>query len=346
VTEEDAPPLAGIRVVDLTRLLPGPLATRRLAEWGAEVIKIEGPESDGQDDGTRHMGRTAEDVAAGRPSLTFRMLNAGKTLQRLDLRDAAGRDALIELARTADVLIEGFRPGVMARLGLGWPVLREANPRLVVAAISGYGQQGPWSQRAGHDINYIAMAGVLQQIATPDGGIALPNFQIGDLLGGTLSALAGVLAALVGAQRTGRGRFVDISMTHEVMRHHVLAAATLAAAGRMPAPGRDVLSGGAPCYGVYRTADGRHVAVGALELKFWQRLCTALERPAWASRHWSLGEAPGSEAALALRAELAAVFAHDTLARWIERLDGVDCCVTPVLALDEAQRHPLFVLSN
>jgi crotonobetainyl-CoA:carnitine CoA-transferase CaiB-like acyl-CoA transferase len=342
VTDDDAPPLAGLRILDLTRLLPGPLATRRLAEWGAEVTKIEGPESDGQDDGARHMGRTPDDVAAGRPGLVFRMLNEGKTLQRLDLRDPAGRDALIDMARTADVLIEGFRPGVMARLGLGWPVLHAANPRLVMAAISGYGQQGPWSQRAGHDINYIAMAGVLEQIATPDGEIAVPNFQIGDLLGGTLAALSGVLAAVVGAQRSGHGRYVDISMTHEVLRHHVLAVATLAAAGRMPAPGRDLLSGGAACYGVYRTADGRYLAVGALELKFWQRLCAALQQPAWASRHWSLGEAPGSAPALALRAEVAALIARDALATWLERLDGVDCCVTPVLRLDEAQRHPLF----
>ena len=220
-------PLAGVRVIDLTRLLPGPLATRHLAELGAEVIKIEGPAEQGQDDGTRHMGRTADDMAAGRPSLVFRLLNDGKQCRQLDLREPAGRDALLALTQEADVLIEGFRPGVMQRLGLGWDVLHAANPRLVACAISGYGQHGPWSQRAGHDINYIAMAGVLEQIATPDGEIALPNFQIGDLLGGTQAALSGVLAALVAAQRTGRGRFVDISMAHEVLRHHVLAAATL-----------------------------------------------------------------------------------------------------------------------
>jgi len=186
------------------------------------------------------------------------------------------------------------------------------------------------------------MAGVLQQIATPDGAIAVPNFQIADLLGGTQAALSGLLAALVAAQRTGRGRFVDISMAHEVKRHHVLIAATLAATGRVPPPGRDVLSGGAPCYGVYRTAYGRHLAVGALELKFWQRLCEAMQRPAWSARHWSLGEAPGSPAALALRAEVAAVFAGAPLAHWLERLDPVDCCVTTVLTFDEAQQHPLF----
>ena len=335
-------PLAGIRVIDLTRLLPGPLATRHLAELGAEVVKIEGPSDQGQDDPTRHMGRSRDDIAAGNPSLGFRILNDGKQLLRLDLRDTAGRDALLAMVATADVLIEGFRPGVMQRLGLGWPVLHAANPKLVVCAISGYGQASVWSQRAGHDINYIAMAGVLEQIASADGAIAVPNFQIGDLLGGTQAALAGVLAALVAAQRSGLGRFVDVSMAHEVMRHNVLAAATLATQGRLPPPGRDLLSGGAPCYGAYLTSDARHVAVGALELKFWQLLCQALGRPEWASRHWSLGEMPGSAAALALRSELAAIFAAQPLAHWTTLFEDVDCCVTPVLRLVEAQAHPLF----
>ena len=338
----DGLPLHGIRVIDLTKLLPGPLATKHLVDLGAQVIKIEGPPEQGQDDGSRHMGRTRDDVAAKRPSLAFRTLNAGKELMQLDLRDAAGRDTLLAMLADADVLIEGFRPGVMARLGFDWASLHAAHPRLVVCAISGYGQHSIWSQRAGHDINYIAMAGVLEQIATPDGDIAVPNFQIGDLLGGTQAALAGVLAALVGAQRTGIGRFVDISMAHEVLRHHVLATATLAASGRVPHPGRDLLSGGAPCYGAYRTADGRHLAVGALELKFWQALCQAVARPDWAGLHWALGVAPGTAAALALRTELAALFATQPLAHWLRVFDNVDCCVTPVLRLDETLAHPLF----
>lgn len=335
-------PLAGIRVIDLTRLLPGPLATLHLAQWGAEVIKIEGPAEQGQDDPTRHMGRTREDAAAGLPSLSFRMLNDGKELRTLDLRDASGREALIDAVRDADVLIEGFRPGVMDRLGLGWEVLHEVNPRLVMCAISGYGQKGAWSQRAGHDINYIAMAGVLDQIGTDHGDIAVPNFQIGDLLGGSQAALSGVLVALLAAQRTGLGRFVDVSMAHEVLRHNVLATATLAATGRVAPAGRDLLSGGAPCYGVYRTSDGRHLAVGALELKFWQQMCRVLERPQWAERHWSRGEAPGSEAAMALKKEVAELLASEPLDHWRGLFDEADCCVTPVLRLDEARSHPLF----
>lgn len=335
-------PLAGIRVVDLTRLLPGPLATRHLAELGAEVLKVEGPAAQGQDDGTRVMGQTGAERRAGEPALTFRELNRGKALLRLDLRAPEGVAALIELVRGADVLVEGFRPGVMDKLGLGWDALRAVNPRLVMCAISGYGQASAWAHRAGHDINYIAMAGVLEQIATVDGELAVPNFQIGDLMGGTQAAVTGILAGLLGAQRTGRGRFVDVSMAHEVLRHHVLATYTLKTTGRTPAAGRDLLSGGAPCYGVYRTADARHLAVGALELKFWQALCGAVERPAWATQHWSLGLAVGGPESMALRAELAAVFAAQPLAHWVARFEAVDACVTPVLRLAETVDHPVF----
>jgi crotonobetainyl-CoA:carnitine CoA-transferase CaiB-like acyl-CoA transferase len=335
-------PLEGVRVLDLTRLLPGPLATRQLVELGAEVIKIEGPEGGDQDDGTRFMGLTRADREAGRTSLTFRTLNEGKTLLRLDLRAPEGRERLIEMAREADALVEGFRPGVMDKLGVGWSVLHAANPKLVMCAISGYGQSGAWAHRAGHDINYIAMAGVLEQIATVDGDVVVPNFQIGDLLGGTQAALAGVLAALLGAQRSGQGRFVDVSMTHQVKRHAVLAAITLAATGRVVPPGHDLLSGGAPCYCAYRTQDGRHMAVGALELKFWAALCETIGRPEWAARHWSKGLVPGSAESMALRAEVAAVFAQRTLADWTARFESVDACVTPVLRLDEVAAHPLF----
>lgn len=341
MTRDDGRPLAGLKVVDLTKLLPGPLATLRLAELGAEVTKVEGPARDGQDDGLRAMLRTADDRAAGRPSLAFRSLNAGKRLVEIDLRAAAGRDALLALAREADLLIEGFRPGVMDRLGLGWEALHAANRRLVLCTISGYGPDNAWAHRAGHDINYIAMAGVLEQTATHDGTVAVPNFQIADLMGGTQGALVGVLAALLAAQRSGVGRRVDVSMTHEVYRHHVLARFTLEATGRTPAPGRDLLSGGAPCYAAYRCADGRWMAVGALELKFWQALCTTLGHPEWHERHWSRGLEPGSAASMALRDEVAAVFATRPMAHWADLFETVDACVTPVLRLDELRHHPV-----
>ena len=216
-------PLDGVTVLDLTQLLPGPLATRHLMEWGAHIVKVEPP---GAGDGTRAMYLSEEDRAASRPSGFFRDLNQGKECIRLDLRSDEGRRDLLNRAKTADVLIEGFRPGVMERLGLGWEELHAHNPRLVMAAITGYGQRGAFALKAGHDINYIALAGVLDQIGLPNGqDPAVPNFQIADLLGGTLAAVSGLLAALVGAQRTGQGRFVDISMTHEVWRHAVIAPA-------------------------------------------------------------------------------------------------------------------------
>jgi len=336
-------PLTGLKIIDLTRLLPGPLATRHLAEWGAEVIKIEGPAEAGQDDAARHMFRTAADVLAGRPSALFADLNPGKTLRTLDLRSPAGREALLALVCEADALIEGFRPGVMEGLGLGWAVLRELNPRLVMCAISGYGQRGPWSRRAGHDLNYIAMSGVLGQIATAEGSVAIPNVQVGDLLGGTQSALSGLLVALLAAARTGRGRFVDVSMTHEVWRHQALARSAMAAeGGACPVPGAGLVSGGAPCYAVYRCADGRHLAVGALELKFWRTFCTTVGRPEWADQHWTLGQPPGSERARAQKAEVAAWLSNQTLAHWWALLEPADCCVTPVLHFDEVAGHPLF----
>jgi alpha-methylacyl-CoA racemase len=337
----DALPLQGIRVIDLTRLLPGPLATRHLLELGAEVIKIEGPTEQGQDDGSRHFWVTEEEQAQGEASLMFRRLNKGKALRRLDLRTREGVASLHELLQGADVLVEGFRPGVMDRLGLGWESLHARYPRLVMCAISGYGQHSVWAHRAGHDINYVAMAGVLEQLATLDGEVITPNFQIGDLMGGTQAAVNGILAALLGAQRHGQGRFVDVSMTHEVLRHHVLAGLVLERTGFAPPPARELLSGGAPCYGVYATADRRHLAVGALELPFWQRLCNALGRPQWAGRHWSQGLAVGGEEAMALRAELAAAFLQHPLAHWVAHFETVDCCVTPVLRLDEALAHPL-----
>jgi len=336
----DPLPLAGVQVLDLTRLLPGPLAALELQRLGATVLKIEGPP--GQQDGARELWRTDAEREAGEPALMFRRLNEGKALRTLDLRVDADRAALLDEVARADVLVEGFRPGAMGRLGLGWDMLSALNPRLVMCSISGYGQTGPWAQRAGHDINYIAMAGVLHQLAGPDGEPVAPGFQIGDLMGGTQAAVAGILAALLAVQRGGGGRHVDISMTHEVSRHHVLAGLVLAQTGRAPVPGRDLLSGGAPCYGVYRTKDGRHLAVGALEWPFWQRLCTALGRPDWADRHWSRGLAVGSAEALALRTELATLLSTRTMAGWWALLEPVDCCVTPVLKLDECHAHVLF----
>ncbi|WP_229256023.1 CaiB/BaiF CoA transferase family protein [Duganella fentianensis] len=326
-------PLRGIRVLDLTRLLPGPVATMHLADMGAEVIKIEDP---GPGDYARSMGPVRNQV-----SQFFVAVNRGKQLQRLDLKDAAQREQLLAMVEQADVLVESFRPGVMDKLGLGWSVLKQRNPRLVMCAISGYGQQGPLAQQAGHDINYIGYAGMLAQNCASDGVPVLPNLQIGDLLGGAQAALQGILAALVAVKMGGAGRLVDISMTATVMAHNIMPLVAVNN-GAPAVAGADLLTGGVPCYSVYRTADGRYMAVGALELKFWQTCCEVLQRPDLKQHHWQLGQQVGGADAMAVKAELAELFARRTLAEWSARFAAADCCVTPVLTTEEALQHPLF----
>ena len=327
-------PLKGIKVLDLTRLLPGPVASMHLADMGADVIKIE---DCGIGDYARTMGPVRNEV-----SQFFVAVNRGKQLLQLDLKNPHDHAAFMALVETADVVIESFRPGVMDKLGLGWPVLRQCNPKLVMCAISGYGADGPFAHLAGHDINYVGYAGMLEQNVGPDGVPALANLQIGDLLGGAQAALQGILAALLGAKMTGMGRFVDISMTDNVLAHNIMPMVAVNNYGKTVAPGQDLLTGGVACYNVYRTSDARFMAVGALELKFWELCCDTLARPDLKSRHWSLGEPVGGAAAMATKAELDAIFARRTLAEWTAIFSGVDCCVTPVLRADEAIAHELF----
>ena len=325
---ERSKPLAGVKGLDLTRLLPGPAATLHLADLGAEVIKIE---DTGAGDYARSMGVGGK---PGEDSLFFKLLNRNKRSLRLDLKSARGVDVFLRLAGKADVIIEGFRPGVVDKLGIGYDIIKELNPRIVYCSISGYGQTGPWRDRAGHDINYIATAGVLDQIGTRDGEPAVPDFQIGDLLGGALASLVGLLAAVIDAKTSGRGRYVDVAMTDAVFAHAYSPLLMTVALGQ-PAPrGGDLLSGGVPCYGVYRTSDDRFLAVGALEPKFWTLLCATVARPDLAP----FGLAFGSKGAWA-RDELAALLAAQTLAHWTEVFDTVDCCVTPVLTMTEAMQQ-------
>lgn len=326
-------------MLDLTRLLPGPVAALRLAELGADVLKIEAP---GAGDPTRTMMQSSSDRVAGRPGAFYRLVNRGKRETRLDLKSEAGRNVLRALAAEADVLIESFRPGVMERLGIGYETLRALNPRLVYCAITGYGASGPFVDHPGHDLNYIGYAGVLDQLASRDGVPILPNFQIADLLGGALSAVTQILAALWHVSRGGSGRFVDISMTHVTYAHNVVAQVALANEGAAPVAGASLLNGGVPCYNLYRTLDNRWLAVGALELKFWETLCMALDRPEWATRHWSLGQAIGGPDASALTQELADLIGKRPLEEWVLLLESLDCCVSPVLTPAEAAQHPLF----
>ncbi len=320
--------LSGLRVLDLSRNLPGPWATRMLADLGAEVIKVEPPEGD-----------PARPLAP-----LFEALNHGKACRTVDFRSADGLDELRDWLATADVMIDSFRPGVLAAMGLDAATLHTLNPRLVMVSITGYGPHGPWAQKAGHDLNFMALSGVLDQLRAPTGELALSNVQWGDLAAGSAMAVIATLAAVIEVQRTGSGRHVDVSMTHGLHAQLVMPKATglllQPVLGHWPGAGEDLLNGGLPCYNLYATADGRHLAVGALEFKFWQAACVVFERPDWVNRHWQRGAMPGSADARALKDEVAALVASRPLAHWAQAFDLADACVTPVLTLAEAQVHP------
>lgn len=315
-------PCDGVRVLDLARLLPGGFATAMLADLGADVVKLEQP---GQGDQVRAYPPYASD---GRSAYHL-ALNRGKRSVTLDLSTPDGAAILRELVSTADVLVESFRPGVMDRLGVGYPALRAVNPALVYVAITGYGATGPLAREAGHDIDYLAHAGVLAGSGSPDGPWQ-PSVQVADIGGGALPAVVAVLAALRVRDRTGEGQFCDVSMTDGARAFLVLQAAAYGLTGHQPAPGAGELSGGLACYRVYRCADGRHVAVGALEPRFFGILVTTLGVPELAG--WHLDPARQDE----LARRLAEIFATGTRDEWVERFDGLDACVAPVRDLGEA----------
>jgi alpha-methylacyl-CoA racemase len=324
-------PLAGIRILDLTRLLPGPMCGLHLADMGADVIKIEDP---GAGDYSRH--RKAGDKSGLAP--VFDQINRNKRSLKLDLKQAEGVSAFMDLAAESHVLIEGFRPGVMTRLGIDYPRVVARNPGIVFCAISGYGQDGPLRDVAGHDINYCGYAGVLHQSGARGGPPTIPNLQIADLLGGALSAVMGILAALVDAQRSGEGRYVDVSMTDCTLAHNVVPFARAKSDGEARPRGEDALNGGLPCYGVYATSDGEFMALGALEAKFWRAFCEAVARPDLIEHHLVSGETADR-----VRAEVAAIFLGASREEWVARLSGADCCASPVLSPTEARHHPQLV---
>lgn len=323
-----AKPLEGTRVLDLTRLLPGPVCTLHLADFGADVIKIE---DTGAGDYARTLG-----AAPGQTAPVFSAINRNKRALRLDLKKPEGVAVFLRLARDADVVVESFRPGVVDRLGIGFAACKAINPRIVYCAISGYGQTGPYRQLAGHDVNYCGYAGFIDQVGPAGGDPVIPNLQVADILGGAVVPAMGILAALLDAQKSGEGRYLDVAMTEGVLAHNLQALAAVATQGKVHPRGEDFLSGREPCYSVYRTADGRHMAVGALEKKFWDRVCEVLERPDLKAGHW---EVRGIAPEVAKR-DLAAIFAAHPQAYWIAKFATEDCCVTPVLPLEQCLDDP------
>ncbi len=311
--------LAGVRVLDLSHYIPGPLASQALADMGADVLKVEPP----QGDGMRHLGpRDAQD----RP-LFYECINAGKSVLRLDLKREDGRVRFVDLVRDTDVLIEGFRPGVTERLGIGYAALHAINPGLVYCSISGYGATGPSVGRAGHDANYLAEAGVLDR-----NGSDRPVYfdpPVADVSGGLYAALA-ILGALMGRAHTGCGCHVDLGLADVIMPLQQFQVAHHGASGYAPKRGQTYLNGGAAYYNVYATADGGHVVVGAVEPKFWRAFCEAAGRPEWIERR----DEPIPQSALI--ADLATYFAGLGSGDCDARFAGVDCCYSRVSTLGEA----------
>jgi alpha-methylacyl-CoA racemase len=322
------PPLEGIRVLDLTRLLPGPYAGQTLAELGADVIKIEEP---GSGDGARAMLPHVNGVGLG-----FLATNRGKRSVVLNLKQDAGREALLRLVDSADILLEGFRPGTLARLGLGYETLQARNPRLIICALTGYGQNGPYVHRAGHDLNYLGYAGVLSHMARPGAGPHVPGTQFADVAGGALMAVIGMLAALVARATSGRGQVVDVAMLDGSMALAPLLLASITSSIAEVAPGGELLTGALPGYNVYETSDGRYVTLAALEPKFWAEFLQRVGRPDLIPRHYPGDDADGQAAI----AELAALFRTRTRAEWLALLAEEDACLGPVNTIAEALADP------
>ncbi len=320
--------LEGVRVLDLSRLLPGGYCSLLMADAGADVIKVE---DTGMGDYVRwappYYGDDSHQ-ALGTRSALYLALNRGKRSIRIDLKSDAGRAAFLRLARDADVVLESFRPGVLDKLGVGYEALREVNPGIVVCAISGYGATGPNVTRAGHDTNYLALNGLLGLTGAADGPPVQAAGQIADLGGGGLMATFGILAALWRRERTGEGQFVDVSMTDGALSWLAMVAGQFLCDGQVPSRGAGMLNGGVACYLPYECADG-WVSCGALEPKFWKAFCEGAGRADLLEHQFA---APGS----AGHGLVAEVFRERTKAEWAAFNDEHDCCIEPVLDVDEA----------
>ncbi len=318
-------PLSDVRVLDLSRLLPGGFCSLMLADFGAEVLKVE---DTGMGDYIRWSPPYYEGAEDTAKSALYLALNRGKRSIRLNLKEERGREVLLRLVKDYDVLLESFRPGVLDRLGVGYERLRQENPGLVYCAITGYGQDGPYRDRSGHDMNYLGLIGLLGLTGEKDGPPIMSGGQIADLGGGALMAAFGIMAALHERERSGEGQLVDVSMADGALSWLALVAGRYLADGVVPKRGEPELTGGLICYRPYACKDG-WVTLGALEPKFWQAWCRGVGREDLIEKQF---ERPGTEA----HAEVERIFLDRTRDEWHEFATHNDCCLEPVLDLDEA----------
>ena len=312
--------LSGYRVLDFSKLLPGPLATMWMAQQGAEVIKIESPQSP---DPVRFYPPTKDGS-----SVFCHALNAGKKSLSLDYRSNNGRETILNLVETADVVVEQFRPSVLDGFGLGYDSLKARNPKIILVSITGYGQEGDMSGWPGHDINYLSYSGMLDAQRDSNGNPIISKAQLADVSGGSMMTLNATTSALLHRERTGEGQHMDVSMTHNVS---VLQSLRITEELETGTHGGH-LSGAIASYNIYECADGRHVALGALEPKFWQKFCNLMGHPDWGGR---LMEKE-------LIREVASLIKTQPMKYWVDKLEREGVCLSPVLTVHEAARHPLF----
>ena len=322
--------LEGLRVLDLTRLLPGATCTMLLADLGAEVLKIEQP-------GEGDYNRSFEPINR-KESGSFLLLNRNKRSITLNLKQDEGKEVFRRLVKEYDVVVEGFRPGVMDRLGFGYEELKALNPRVIVCSISGFGQTGPLREASGHDLNYMALSGALQLFGTRESGPIVPGLSIADVGGGSLMAVYAILAAVIARQKHDVGQYIDVSMFDGVVTWLAYHAADYLFAGIEPKGGQRPFIGAAPCYNVYRCADGKHLSLGIIEPHFWSRFCKEVGKPEWIEEQW-----PTGEAAAAQFHAIATLFRSASCAEWVERLARIDVPAAPVNTMQEAFAHPQSV---
>jgi len=319
-------PLEGMKVLDLTRLLPGPFGTMLLADMGAEVIRVEDPQ------GGDYARFTPPFTSSGM-SVMHHIVNRNKRSIAIDLKQKEGRELVLELAGWAEVLVEQFRPGVMERLGLDYETVCEVNPSMIYCSITGYGQDGPYRDVAGHDINYLGYAGILDATGAADGPPVVAGVQIADLAGGGMFGVISILMAYIHMKNTGQGQHVDVAMMDGVISWLAANTGDLFIGGPAPGRGRQVLWGATPCYNIYEAADG-YMAVGALEGKFWKRTCELLGKPEYADMQFSFDRYDE------IFAWFRARFKEKTRAEWAGIFGSEDTCVTPILNMAEMSEDP------
>lgn len=322
-----AGPLSSLKILDFSTLLPGPFASMMLADMGAEVLRIEAP---GRPDMIRLSPPFDDDTSAWHA-----LLNRSKRSLALDLKKPGAVEIVTRLVQTYDIVLEQFRPGVMDRLGIGYQALRKVNPKLIYCALTGYGQTGPYKDRAGHDINYLSLAGVMSHMGRKETGPLPLSLQVSDVGGGSFGAVTGILAAVIQRHQTGAGQLVDISMFDTTIAWNSLAASQYLVGGQNPEPEGSWLNGGS-YYDLYRTADGRYLSVGSLEPKFWTSFCHTIGRPDLIDQGYNTDP----KVQQALKAEIQSIIATQSLDTWLTIFATVDVCVEPVLTVSEMLAHP------